>query len=108
MEDRFDGDQDDVNNLFILSNMNPIKTACHLLMLMSEFESRYSMASLRTESLYEAILSQARSVLDKLFFPKQMKWQLKSVDLMNRNSLYYLEHLDAFSIMQSHIMDRVM
>lgn len=27
---------------------------------------------------------------------------------MNRNSLYYLEHLDAFSIMQSHIMDRVM
>ena len=27
---------------------------------------------------------------------------------MNRNSLYYLEHLDAFQIMESHIMDRVM
>lgn len=27
---------------------------------------------------------------------------------MNRNSLYYLEHLDAFEIMESHIMDRVM
>ena len=26
---------------------------------------------------------------------------------MNRNSLYYLEHLDAFEIMESHIMDRV-
>ena len=27
---------------------------------------------------------------------------------MNRNSLYYLEHLDAFQIMESNIMDRVM
>lgn len=27
---------------------------------------------------------------------------------MNKTSLYYLEHLDAFKIMQSHIMDRVM
>ena len=27
---------------------------------------------------------------------------------MNRDSLYYLEHLDAFDIMETHIMDRVM
>ena len=27
---------------------------------------------------------------------------------MNKNSLYYLEHLDAFEIMESHVMDRVM
>ena len=37
-----------------------------------------------------------------------MKFQLRQVDLMNRDSLYYLEHLDAFEIMESHIMDRVM
>ena len=47
-------------------------------------------------------------MLDQLFFPKQMKFQLRQVDLMNKTSLYYLEHLDAFAIMQSHIMDRVM
>ena len=28
--------------------------------------------------------------------------------MMNRNSLYYLEHLDAFEVMETHIMDRVM
>ena len=28
--------------------------------------------------------------------------------MMNRDSLYYLEHLDAFEIMETHIMDRVM
>jgi len=28
--------------------------------------------------------------------------------MMNKTALYYLEHLDAFQIMESHIMDRVM
>lgn len=37
-----------------------------------------------------------------------MKFQLRQVDLMNRDSLYYLERLDAFDIMETHIMDRVM
>ena len=37
-----------------------------------------------------------------------MKYLLKQVDLMNRNSLYYLEHLDAFEVMEAHILDRVM
>ena len=27
---------------------------------------------------------------------------------MNRDTLYYLEHLDAYEIMETHIMDRVM
>ena len=37
-----------------------------------------------------------------------MKFQLRQIDLMNRDSLYYLERLDAFKIMETHIMDRVM
>lgn len=45
-------------------------TACHFLMLLDQIEKRYSMASLRTQALYEVILKQARSVLDRLFFPK--------------------------------------
>ena len=28
--------------------------------------------------------------------------------MMNRDALYYLERLDAFAIMETHIMDRVM
>ena len=28
--------------------------------------------------------------------------------MMNRDALYYLERLDAFEIMETHIMDRVM
>lgn len=37
-----------------------------------------------------------------------MRFQIRQVDMMNKTPLYYLEHLDAFQIMQSHIMDRVM
>ena len=37
-----------------------------------------------------------------------MKFQLRQIDLMNRDSLYYWERLDAFEIMETHIMDRVM
>ena len=66
------------------------------------------MTCLRIESLNEIVIAQARSVLDRLFFPRQMRFQLRQIDMMNKTALYYLEHLDAFQIMESHIMDRVM
>ena len=37
-----------------------------------------------------------------------MKFQIRQIDMMGRQSLYYLEHLDAFQIMETKIMDRVM
>jgi hypothetical protein len=58
--------------------------------------------------LQEIVNTQTRSVLEKFFFPKQIKNQLRQVDLMNKDALYYLERLDAFEIMETHIMDRVM
>ena len=66
------------------------------------------MAKLRTEGLSKIILAQGKSVLDRLFFPHMIKYQLRQVDMMNRDSLYYLERLDAFEIMETHIMDRIM
>ena len=66
------------------------------------------MTEERANSLTDKINSQGVSVLTKLFFPRQMKYQIRQIDLMNRDSLYYLERLDAFDIMQTHIMDRIM
>ena len=37
-----------------------------------------------------------------------MKYQLRAIDITNRDSLFYLERLNAFEIMETHIMDRVM
>jgi len=66
------------------------------------------VTSLRTQHLATIINTQARSVLEKLFYPQMMSFLLRQVDLQNRDVLYYLERLDAFGIMETHIMDRVM
>ena len=108
LEERYSMIAKDGSNSLLLNNLNPIKTACHLLILLKRIEGRYSLTRLRTDELSDIIKKRARAVLNHLFFPLQMKYQIRQVDLMNKTSLYYLEHLDAFSIMQSHIMDRVM
>lgn len=37
-----------------------------------------------------------------------MRFQIRQVDLMNRNALYYLERFDAFDVIETHIVDRIM
>lgn len=70
MEERFGEIEEDGSNSYLLCNLNSIQTACHMLNLLDMIENRYSMAKLRTSGLYEIILAQARSVLDRLFFPR--------------------------------------
>ena len=77
MEQRFNGIDEDGSDSPLLHNLNPIKTAVHFLMLLSEIEQRYSMAILRTQNLAEQILNLTKSVLDRLFFPQQMSFQIR-------------------------------
>ena len=55
MEERFSEVDEDGSNSFLVCNLNPIKTACHLLMLLSQIEQYFSIASKRTEELFEKI-----------------------------------------------------
>ena len=68
----------------------------------------YPVTILRTEQLRVVILRQAQSVLQNLFHPEIMKYHMRQVDLMNKNSFYYLERLNCYEILETHIMDRVM
>ena len=70
LEDRFSEIAEDGSNQYLLCNLNPILTSVHLLNLLSLIEERYSVTSLRTQNLQDTINSQARSVLEKLFFPE--------------------------------------
>ena len=70
MEERFGEIEEDGSNSYLLCNLNPIKTAVHMLMVLSYISERYSMAVLRTEGLVEIILNQGKSILDRLFFPQ--------------------------------------
>ena len=55
MEYRFAEIEDDGSNQYLLCNLNPIKTACHIMMLLDNISGRYSIASLRTDSLTELV-----------------------------------------------------
>ena len=74
LEDRYSSIAKDGSNALLLNNLNPIKTACHLLILLKQIEGRYSLTKLRTAALSSIIIARARSVLDRLFFPLQMKY----------------------------------
>ena len=108
IEERYGEVEEDGSNQFILVNLNPIQTSVHLLKILDEIDNRYSVTGLRTSKLADTINAQAQSVLERLFYPQIMKYQLRQIDMMNRDSLFYLERLDAFDIMETHIMDRVM
>lgn len=107
-EERFGEIAADGSNSYLLTNLNQIKTACHMLMLLNLITKKYSMTGLRTDTLGDILLKQAKSVFQNLFFPKKIKFQVQQIDLMNRNCLFYLERLNAFEIMETHIMDRIM
>ena len=77
MEDRFSNIEDDGSNQYLLMNLNPILTSVYLLQLLKNFELIYSVTGLRTFKLSEIILKQAQSVLQNLFHPEIMKYQLR-------------------------------
>ena len=54
------------------------------------------------------VLNQTKSVLENLFFPEEIKTHILQIDIFDNNSLFYLEKLDAFSIMETNIMDRIL
>jgi len=74
LEDRYSDFAADGSNSLLLNNLNPIKTACHLLMLLNKIKDGYSLTKLRVDELSKKIITRARYVLDNLFFPQQMHY----------------------------------
>ena len=46
----------DCTNSYLLNNLNSIKTACNILMLLDSIQAKYSIAKLRTDALSSIIL----------------------------------------------------
>ena len=67
----------DGSSYYLLCNLNPVKTACNILFLADLIGQRYPIASLRTEAISETFIGSCKTVLDKLFLPRQMKYQLR-------------------------------
>jgi len=46
-------------------------------MILNEIEEKYSVTGLRRAKLADEIIGQAQSVLERLFYPEMMKYQLR-------------------------------
>ena len=58
MEENFGEPDDDGGNQYLLCNLNPVKTACHMMYMLNIIQSRYSMTSRRTDSLTDDVNKQ--------------------------------------------------
>ena len=66
------------------------------------------MIKLRSQTLSRLILQQTKAILDRLFFPDEIRQHIIQIDIFDNDSLFYLEKLDAFQLLETNIMDRVL
>lgn len=92
----------------IASNINPILVAVQLLNFLTEFKESYNMFEFRCEELADVLREQTRHILVNLYTPKEIRASVKQKDLFNHNALYYMEKLDAFLLLDTKVMDRIM
>lgn len=49
-----------------------------------------------------------RSILKNLYFPTEIKAQVRSKDIFETDAMSYMERQDAYELMDTKIMDRIM
>ena len=47
-------------------------------------------------------------ILVNLYFPNELKRSVRRKNLANHNTLFYMELMDAFRLMETKVMDRIM
>lgn len=98
----------DVSQTYLVTNVNPILTGTNIINILFIMSERYHVSEFRAQILIDMILGQCRKILVRLYLPTELKIMVRRKDLSNRNSLYYMELMDSFSLMDTKVMDRIM
>lgn len=93
---------------YLVTNVNPMLTGTKIINILWQISERYTTSKFRAELLIDQMTEQTRNILVNLYLPIELKIQVKRKDLKNRNSLYYMELMDAFRLMDTKVMDRIM
>lgn len=88
--------------------MNPILTGNKLMNLLYNITERYPVSEFRGETLIDVIMEQCRNILKNIYLPGELKISVRRKDLSLRDSLYYMELRDSFTLMDTKVMDRIM
>jgi len=63
---------------------------------------------MRTGILIDLLTKQCRQILVNLYLPTEMKIMMRRRDYFNRNALHYMEKINAFDLLATKVMDRIM
>lgn len=98
----------DLSETYLVTNVNPILTGTRIIHVLFVLSERYPASEFRAELLIDMMTIQCRSILVNLYLPVELKISVRRKDLSNRNSLYYMELMDSFQLMDTKVMDRIM
>ena len=93
---------------YLVTNVNPILTGVMLINTLNIFADRYPVCEFRANAIVDILEEQCRMILVNLYLPTELKISVRRKDLSNHNSLYYMELMDAFQLMDTKVMDRIM
>ena len=83
-------------------------TGTKIINLLFVLAERYPVSEFRAGTLSDVIMGQCQRILKNLYLPIELKIQVRRKDLGNRDSLYYMELMDSFALMDTKVMDRIM
>ena len=93
---------------YMVTNVNPILAGVKIINILFLLSERYPSCDLRAHILIEKLTDQCRQILVNLYLPTELKIMVRRKDLSNNNALYYMELMDAFRLMETKVMDRIM
>lgn len=98
----------DKSNSYAITNVNPILSCIKIIHMLIQLQDRYPHCNLRTKILIDLITNDCRGILVNFNCPAEIKIMVRRKDLSNRNALTYMEMMDAFQLMGTKVMDRIM
>ena len=93
---------------YMVTNVNLILAGVKIINILFLLSERYPSCDLRAHILIEKLTDQCRQILVNLYLPTELKIMVRRKDLSNNNALYYMELMDAFQLMDTKVMDRIM
>lgn len=93
---------------YMVTNLNPIKTSVQLLDFMGRIDGTYAITEFRINFMRDLISKHLRNILINLYYPTEIKEEVRIKDIFGVDALSYMEQMDAYTLMDTKIMDRIM
>ena len=96
------------NETYLATNLNPIKTSVLLMDFGQRIYKSYAITEFRVNALRDFVMTSLRSILINLYNPLEIKTQVRQKDIFDVEAMSYMERMDAYQLMDTKIMDRIM